>query len=146
MANQTLDFRKILHGDKGELYSGDGEFLANVNRFQAQINITNTDYQPAGSQLVVAVMANYNVTLVFTETVVRSDMLKKLLDELKAGRQPVFHFQGVIRGTDGDERQIFRNCVPDGNIDLMNIQVGEIIERAWSWRVNSPPALQELLR
>jgi len=58
----TFDPRNILRGYNGELYDGDGNFLAEVNTWQAQINYTNTDYQPAGSKLTWAVPQSYTVT------------------------------------------------------------------------------------
>jgi hypothetical protein len=142
-----LDPRIILMGDRGELYDANGNFLAEVNTFQAQVNVSNTDYQPAGSNLTVALLASYTVTLTFTETVVKdARLLQQFLDDLRAGKQPEAGFQGVVRGRDGTaSRLVFRYCVPDGAIDLVNVSPGEIISRAWNWRVNEPPALQELL-
>ncbi|MFZ7103375.1 MAG: hypothetical protein ACOWWO_12070 [Peptococcaceae bacterium] len=142
-----LDLRKILRGFDGELYSEDGDFLAEVNTFQVQANVTNADYQPAGSPLSVAIMQSYTLTLTLTETVVRDAvLLQKFLDAIRSGQQPVFGFQGKLKGHDDTvSRQIFRSCVPDGAIDLLNVKPGEIINRAWSFRINEPPELQELL-
>jgi hypothetical protein len=94
-----LDYRNILRGYNGELYDGDGNFLAEVNTWQAQINITNSDYQPAGQKLTWAIMQSYSVTLTFTETVIRDAiLLKKLTDSLRPGApDPVFNFTGVLR-------------------------------------------------
>ena len=44
-----------------------------------------------------------------------------------------------------DGRYIFRSCVPDGSIDIANVTSGDIINRSWSFRVNEPPDLQEML-
>ena len=44
-----------------------------------------------------------------------------------------------------DGRYIFRRCIPDGSIDIMNVQPGEVLNREWSFRVNMPPELQEEL-
>lgn len=147
MPKTLIDPRTIIQGYDGELYADDGTFLAMVNTWQAQVNIKNTDYQPAGSAIEVAIMSGYSVTLTFTETVVQDAvLLKKLINELKAGRQPQFGFQGVLRGKNGSEgRYPFRSCVPDGNIDIANVQPGDIIKRAWSFRVNEAPDLQSLL-
>lgn len=144
---ETLDPRNILRGFDGELYNGDGDFLAEVNTFQAQVSPSNQDYQPAGSALVYAVMMGYHVTLTLTETVIKdARMLKNLIDALKNREQASFNFQGVLRGRDGTTgRYVFRDCVPDGNIDIVNVQPGKPIDRAWSFRVNNPPDLQELL-
>ena len=55
-------------------------------------------------------------------------------------------FQGVIKGRNGsEERIIYRDCVPSGNLDLQNISPGDIIKRQWSLFVNRPPELQSLL-
>lgn len=143
----TLDPRMVLRGSDGELYSDDGQFLAQVNTWQAQINVTNSDYQPAGSPISVAVFQSYSVTLTLTETVIRDAvLLQKLVQALRGGQQPVFGFQGILRGRDGSTgRYIFRSCVPDGAIDIANVTPGEVLNRSWSFRVNEPPDLQALV-
>jgi hypothetical protein len=95
----TFDPRHILRGYNGELYDGDGNFLAEVNTWQAQINFTNTDYQAAGNKIVWAVPQSYSVTLTFTETVIRDAIL---LQKIIAGLQndapdAVLNFMGVLR-------------------------------------------------
>jgi hypothetical protein len=144
---ERLDPRLVLRGYDGELWDENGNFLAMVNTWQAQINITNSDYQPAGSPLTVAIIQSYTVTLTFTETVIEdAQMLSALLDSLKQGYQPIFGFQGLLKGHDGTASlQVFRNCVPDGNIDMANVAPGDVLNRAWSFRVNDPPELSSLL-
>ena len=44
-----------------------------------------------------------------------------------------------------DGRYIFRECVPDGAIDIANVAPGDVLNRAWSFRVNEPPGLQDEL-
>ena len=94
-----LDPRNILRGHHGELYDGDGNFLAEVNQWQARINFTNTDYQPAGEKITWAVPTSYTVTLTFTETVIKdSRLLKKVIAGLKKGEpDAVLNFMGVLR-------------------------------------------------
>lgn len=94
-----FDPRLILTGRDGLLYDGEGNLLAEVNEFQAQINFSNTDYQPAGSKLTWAIPTGYTVTLTFTETVVRdARLLQKVLAGIQAGSpDAVLHFQGVLR-------------------------------------------------
>jgi hypothetical protein len=96
----TFDPRHILRGYDGELYDGDGNFLAEVNTWQAQINFTNTDYQAAGNKISWAIPQSYTVTLTFTETVVKdARLLKKIIDGLKKGEpDAVLNFMGVLRG------------------------------------------------
>jgi len=98
----TFDPRGILRGYNGELYDGDGNFLAEVNQWQAQINYTNTDYQPAGSKLTWAVPQSYTVTLTFTETVIRdAQLLQKVIAGLRDNApDAVLNFMGVLRAPD----------------------------------------------
>ncbi len=96
----NFDPRNILRGYDGELYDGDGNFLAEVNTWQAQINFTNSDYQAAGNKITWAIPQSYSVTLTFTETVIRdARILKKVIAGLK-NREPdaVLNFMGVLRG------------------------------------------------
>lgn len=142
-----LDTRNVLTGKEGFLYDGDGNLLVEVNTFQSQMKVNNTDFQPAGQSLVVAVMTGYTLTLTFTETVVRDAiLLQKVLDDINSGKQPELTFQGKIQGRDGSfSRKIYRYCVPDGDIDIHNVKVGELITRAWSFRVNDQIEAQEWL-
>lgn len=95
-----FDPRNILRGYDGELYDGDGNFLAEVNTWQAQVNFTNTDYQAAGNKISWAIPQSYTVTLTFTETVIKD---ARILKQVVAGLQnkepdAVLNFQGVLRG------------------------------------------------
>ena len=144
-----LDVRKLISGKDGQLFvtnkAGNNIFLAEVDTFQAQLSPTNSDYQPVGSALIYAVNTGYSITLTFTEAVVRDDvLLDELISDIQKGYFPTYEFAGKMRRRDGQaERMIYRNCVPDGTIDLQNLQPGEIIKRAWSFRVNASPDLQE---
>ncbi len=144
-----LDVRKLISGKDGQLFvttkAGTNIFLAEADTFQTQISPANTDYQPVGSALTYAVNTGYSVTLTLTEAVVRDNvMLDELISDLQKGYFPTFDFQGKMRRRDGQaERIVYRNCVPDGTIDLQNLTPGEIIKRSWSFRVNSTPEMLE---
>ena len=147
-----LDTRRLLSGKDGRLFvttsSGTQIFLAEVDDFTASLNINNTDYQPVGSALSFAVPTGYTISLTLVEAVVRDHvMLKELIDDLRNGKFPFWDFQGAItRSEDEEERQIFRNCIPDGQIDLMNLKPGEIIKRNWNFRVNGMPEYLSLFK
>jgi hypothetical protein len=96
----TFDPRNILRGYDGELYDGDGNFLAEINEWQAQINFENSDYQAAGKKIKWAIPQAYSVTLTFTETVIKdARLLKKVFNGLGDGTSDaVLNFQGVLRG------------------------------------------------
>ena len=154
MLNQQsiLDTTKLITEKDGQLFvtqkDGTQLFLAEVDTFTAQLSQNNVDYQPVGSALVYAVPTGYSVTLTLTEAVVRDDvMIEKFLDDIKQGYVPVFDFQGKLRRRDGQSsRHIYKNCLPDGTIDLMNLTPGDIIKRNWSFRVNAIPEYLEGFR
>lgn len=94
-----LDPRNIMTGKDGELYDEDGNFLAEVNTFQGAVSVTNTDYQPAGEYLEWAITTGYSLTLTFTETLIRDEMLASILKSLKKKEKtPQMNFTGVLRG------------------------------------------------
>ena len=142
-----LDVRQLITGKDGQLFvttrAGVNIFLAEVDTFQAQLSPANTDYQPVGSSLTFAVNSGYSVTLTLIEAVVRDDvMLNELIADLQQGHFPSFDFQGKLRRRDNKaQRIVYRNCVPDGTIDLQNLTPGEIIKRSWSFRVNATPEM-----
>ena len=144
-----LDTRGLISGKDGQLFistrAGINIALAEVDTFQTQLSPANVDYQPVGSALSYAVNTGYSITLTLVEAVVRDDvMLDELIRDIRQGYFPGFDFQGMLRRRDGQaERIVYRNCVPDGTIDLQNITPGEIIKRSWSFRVNSSPEMLE---
>lgn len=95
-----FDPRNVLRGYDGELYDGDGNFLAEVNEWQAQTSFENSDYQAAGNKIKWAIPQGYTVALTFTETVVRdATLLQKIFNGLKSGApDAVLNFMGVLRG------------------------------------------------
>ncbi|MEK5068107.1 endoglucanase [Sporosarcina sp. FSL K6-1508] len=93
-----FDPRNILHGVDGELYDEDGNFLAEVNTFHAQMSFNTADYQAAGEWVEWGITTGYSFTLTFTETVVRDLLLVKILDGFKKGaRLPDLTFTAVLR-------------------------------------------------
>lgn len=144
-----LDTDKLITGKDGQLFvtltDGSQIFLAEVDEFTAQLSVNNTDYQPVGSALVYGVSTGYTVTLTLTEAVVRDNlMLETLFKDIAQGYLPKFDFQGKLRRRDGQAaRQIYRNCIADGSVDLMKLTPGDIIKRSWSFRVNYVPEMQE---
>jgi len=146
----VLDTRKLITGKDGQLFvttrAGVNIFLAEVDTFQSQLSPANVDYQPVGSALVYSVNTGYSLTLTFTEAVVRDDvMLEELISDIQEGFFPGFDFQGRMRRRDGQgQRIVYRNCVPDGTIDLQNLSPGDIVKRNWSFRCNATPEMLEL--
>lgn len=145
----AIDVRKVMSGKDGALYDEDGNMLVSVESFQSQVNITNQTYQPLGSAQERSTMTSYKVTLTMSEiVVVNSTFFRLLMDGLKTGAMPVLNFRGMVRSPydNSEEQVVYRDCVPDGTIDLQNLQPGELYKRSWNWVVNQPPDLQSLLQ
>lgn len=143
----TADARRVLSGKDAMVFDEDGEQLATVATWQAQIDISNADYTPLGTAQQYKHLLNYAVTLTLNETVIESSQhLQELYDMMSTGVPIYFTVQVEVKGWNGSsERVVFRDCVPDGQIDLHNMQNNELWVRNWTMHVNSPPELQKLL-
>lgn len=140
----VLDTRKLMTGKDGKVFvefDGNQVFLAEIDQFTVNMNVTNVDAQPVGSILVYAVNSGVAFSLTFSEMVVRDDLIVgPLIEAIRAGKMPSFNFQGGAERWDGQEqRMTFRNCTPDGEFNLLNLTPGEIIKRNQSFRINSVP-------
>lgn len=144
-----VDVRKVMSGKDGAMFDGKGRLMATMENFTAQVAINNATYQPLGDAQEHAAMTSYKVTLNFSEIIVEdSQFFKDLIKGLAEHRMPSYNFRGMMRSPyDGSEEQVvYRDCVPDGTIDIQNMTVGELYKRNWSFIVNRPPDLQSLLQ
>ena len=141
------DVRRLFSGKDACIYDEDGNMLATVDAFQAQVNYQNANYNPLGDTQGHRHILSYEVTLVITSCIVESDkFLSDMYSMFKTGVPVWWTFAHDIRGWNGEhERVIYRDCVPDGQIDLQNIQVGELLKRTLNLFVNQPPELQKIL-
>ena len=142
------DVRKVLTGKDGVIYDGEGTLLATIESYQGQVNITNATYQPLGDAQEHSSLQAYKVTLTMSQVLVEDDkFIQDVFEMMHSGVQPDWTFQGVVYGRNGSSQRVnYRGCVPDGNIDLQNVSVGDLIKRAWNMTVNDPPELQSLLQ
>ena len=62
--------KKVLTGKNGALYNSKGKLLATMEIYQAQVNVTNTKFQPLGDSQEHEIFTSYGQTLTFTEIVV----------------------------------------------------------------------------
>ncbi len=140
--------KKVLSGKDGALYNDKGKLLASMDTFQAQVNVTNAKYQPLGDPKEHEVLISYGQTLTFTETVVEdNEFISGLLAGLTNGEAPSWNFQGVLKGRNGsEERFVYNDCVPSGNIDVQNVTTGDMIKRQWSLFVNGDINVQGKLK
>ena len=66
----------------------------------------------------------------------------------KTGVMPVFNFRGMVKNPFNGSREqvVYRDCVPDGSIDIQNMSTGELYKRSWNFICNNPPELQTKMR
>jgi len=153
MADQILDTRKLMTGKDGLLFVEIGDEnipLFEVDSFTVNATVTNVDVQPVGSILVFAVNSGVAFSISMSEMVVRDDILMEpILQSIADGQMPVYNFQGMasrLDRADGNvQRVTFRNCVPDGELSLMNLTPGEVIKRSRNFRINSIPEWMDSL-
>lgn len=139
-----LDTRQLMTGKDGRVFlevDGEQVFLAEVDQFTLNMNVTNIDVQPVGSILTFGVNGSVSFSVALSEMVVRDDLIMKpILDKIAEGKMPTFNFQGGAERWDGQEQRVMiRNCTPDGEFNLLNLTPGEVIKRSQSYRVNSFP-------
>ena len=143
----SADTRRFFTGKDALLLDENGVTLATVDQFTAQVNVTNAKYQPLGDTQEHSQLASYSVTLTISECIVEDEKFIQDMFTMFSVGQPIWWtFQGVLKGRNGSEqRMIFRDCVPDGQIDLQNFTAGDIIKRQWNLACNCPPELQNML-
>lgn len=145
----AVDVRKVMSGKDGTLYDGDGKMMVTMESFSAQANITNATFQPLGSAMERSAMTSYRVNLTMSEIVVHdNEFFVKIMEGLKTGVMPVFNFRGMIRSpyNGSKEQVVYRDCVPDGSIDIQNMTVGDLYKRSWNFICNNPPELQSKIK
>ena len=142
--NNTLNTTELMTGKDGRLFvecNGANVFLAEINTYAVNMNVSATEKQPVGSILVHSIPTGVSFTLTYTEMVIRDDLiLEPLLESLHNGWIPVYNFQGVAYKPDGQEQRIaFNNAVPNGTFGIQNLTPGEVIEREQSFALNAIP-------
>ena len=138
------DWRNARSGKDGALYNGNGKLLASVRSFQTSEDVTTQSYQPIGAFQDRSVPTSYKITLTIEQYVIEDDeFIQDLYDMNETGVVPEWNFQGVVYGFNGSEqRMVYPMCVPDGSIDLQNIQIGELLTRSWNLTCNGQPRQQ----
>ena len=141
----SSDARHARTGKDAGLY--DGTLLASMETFASKATYNNVKYRPLGDPQEHETSDSYGITITVTEIVIEDiDMFKTLMESMKTGVTPQFVFQGVLIGLNGsEERVVYRECIPSGDIDLQNVANGDVIKRNWSFFVNGKPDLQKEL-
>lgn len=141
------DSRNARSGKDGAFYNKDGVMLASVEQFTSNVNFSNYKYNVIGDGQDHETSGTFSVNLTMTQIVVEDDeFIIELMKSLETQIMPVWDFQGSLLGRNGsEERVIYRDCIPSGQVDIQNVQVGDTIKRNWNFFVNRAPRLQSLL-
>lgn len=141
------DARHARTGKDGAFFSDDGVLLATVESFTSNVNYNNAKYSVLGDAQEHETANTFSVSLTMSQIVVEDDrFIVELTNAMETQVMPSWNFQGSLLGrNDSEERFIYRECVPSGQIDLQNVSVGDVIKRNWNFFVNRPPKLQSLL-
>lgn len=146
-ARAAGDSRHTRTGKDGAFYNKNGVLLATVESFSSNVNFNNASYSVLGDAQEHQAPNTYAVNLTMSQIVIEDDaFIVELMEALETQVMPVWDFQGVLLGRNGsEERMVYYDCIPSGQVDLQNIAVGDAIKRAWNFFVNKPPKLQKLL-
>ncbi len=141
------DARNARTGKDGAFFDDAGVLLASVESFTSNVNFSNATYSVLGNAQELETAKTFSVSLTMSQIVVEDDrFIIELMEALEKQTMPSWNFQGSLLGRNGsEERIIYRECVPSGQIDIQNISVGDVIKRSWNFHVNRPPKLQSLL-
>lgn len=141
------DSRHARTGKDGAFYNKDGVLLATVEQFQSNVSWNNAKYSVLGDAQEHETANTFAVNLTMSQVVVEDDeFIDELMKSLETQIMPVWDFQGSLLGRNGsEERVIYRDCIPSGQVDIQNVVVGDVIKRNWNFFVNRAPKLQSLL-
>ena len=140
----STDARHARTGKDGAIYNADGELMATVDSFQSQINYSNAQYSVLGDPQQHETANTFGITITLSSVTVETEtFIKELIAALEDNQViPYWTLQGPIAGRNGsEERIVYSECVPSGNVDLQNIQVGDVIKRQLSLFCNGKPQL-----
>ncbi|MEH2960071.1 hypothetical protein [Candidatus Merdisoma sp. JLR.KK006] len=143
----SVDTRHARTGKDGAIYNKDGVLLASVESFSSSVTYNNSKYGVLGDAQEHETPNTFSVSLTMSQIVIEDDaFIQELYEGMETQIMPSWDFQGSLLGLNGsEERVVYRDCVPSGQIDLQNLTVGDVIKRNWNLFVNRPPKLQNLL-
>ena len=136
---ETMDVIKVIPGWQGELYY-EGLFLAEVEQLEIKLIPENVELHPIGQPMKKTAITGYACELSFTQIVVKNDMLKTILQNIKIGSVGL-DFMGKINNTNNNDTVNLRKCVPKGDIVLMSAQVNDVMKNQFTFGVNEFPDL-----
>ena len=121
-----LDVTKVINGTYGQVFLGDDE-VAEMKAFQAKLEFQKEEIKVAGQMAVDTKLMSYSGKGSLQLHKVNSRMVKTLLEEIKAGKDPRFTLIGKLAdpNSNGAERIAIKNVSFD-DLTLMDWEVGAI--------------------
>lgn len=146
-AQSYVDARHGRTGKDGAFFDVDGILLATVESFQSNVAFNNAQYSVLGNAQELETANTFSVSLTMSQIVVEDDrFFEEIMTAMSEQTMPSWTFQGSLLGrNNSEERVVYRECVPSGQIDIQNVAVGDVIKRAWNFHANQPPELNKLL-
>lgn len=141
------DARQARTGKDGLLFNDRGTLIATIESFQSNVTYNNQPYTVLGDPQEHETSDTYKVTLTASQMIVEDDeFITDLMESMETNQPPQWNLRGSLLGNNGSEQSVtYRDCLPSGQIDLQNIQVGQVVKRQWNFIVNRPPKLSALL-
>ena len=144
--SEKIDVRTVMTGNDGKLFIYYGEnnrtFLAEIKDYEIKASFGSIDYQPLGDVQEYSIPNKVKFTL--TDDVLMAPILKSLKED---GKIPSYDFQSTATRTlDNKEQKLtLRDCIPNGDFDIMTLKAGEVITRQQSFTINSIPQFEDIL-
>lgn len=143
---QTVNPGLLIAGFRGKFYLGDGTPFAAISSWELTENYSNSDTQPVGSMVGIAVTQVVTFTLNFTEITIEDSLPVARLNAVRTNSQIDLRFIGEVERPDGKiGRYVANHCVPDGNFRTAGANPGDTMTRDHSYRVNEIPDIASAL-
>ena len=121
-----LDATKVINGTYGQVFLGDDE-VAEMKAFQAKLEFQKEEIKIAGQMAVDTKLMSYTGKGSLQLHKVNSRMVKTLLEEIKAGKDPRFTIIGKLAdpNSQGAERIAVKNVSFD-DLTIFDFEVGSV--------------------
>ena len=121
-----LDATKIINGTHGQVFLGDDE-VAEMKAFQAKLEFQKEEIKIAGQMATDTKLMGYSGKGSLQLHKVNSRMVKALLSQIKAGKDPRFTLIGKLAdpNSNGAERIAIKNVSFD-DLTLFDFEVGAV--------------------
>lgn len=141
---KTIDTRELITGTDGCLFfehEGVMVPMLELANYSVTMNINAVQRNFVGDPTTKSVPVTVSFALSITESHVRDDLIMvPLLDSIRKGKWPVFHFQSKLEKPDGQEERLsLDHVVPSGEFGIQNVTPGEICDRPMNFAINAVP-------